>query len=239
MTNIWPVTFYTWHIMTNTWLIIFHIRLTVITYDFLCLQLPGPTLLLPTRGVLWPISSLLWPISSLLWHTYGVTASICPILVLPVTAPKYGRVENVVNWSRIFREGLRKTVTSSEYSAVNCNPIWNCCEQITPIAWISVTMSICFRYVAYCSEYCSWCEFWLNNRLPCLGLLGFRQLLHPNAVIELGINHRLMLFCCPQQSEHSLTVWRINARREGTRIVQCGVFVVAFDSCARGKWSWE
>jgi len=156
MINIWPATFYTWHIMTNNAPIIFHIRLTVITYDFLRLQLPILTLLLPTRGVLWLTSSLLWPISSLLWPTYGVTASLSPIMVLLVTAPTDGRVENVVNWSRIFREGLRKTVNSSEYSAVNCNPIWNYCEQITPLVWISVTLSICFRYAAYCSECCSW-----------------------------------------------------------------------------------
>jgi len=37
------------------------------------------------------------------------------------------------------------------------------------------------------------------------------------------------VFFCPQKSEHSLTVWRTNVRREGTRTVQCGVFVVAFD----------
>jgi hypothetical protein len=192
MTNIRSIMFYTWHTMTNTWPITFYIRLAVITYDFLCLQLPVPTLLSPIRGVLWPISSLLWPISSLLLPAYGVTASVCSIMVLP--APKDGRVENVVNWSRIFREGLRKTITSSEYSAVNCNPIWDCCEQITPIVWISVTLSFCFRDVAYCSEYCSWYEFWLNYRLPSLGLIGFRQLLQPNAVIKLGINHRLMFF---------------------------------------------
>jgi len=192
--NMWPVMFYTWHIMTSTWPIIFHIRLTVITYDFLCLQLPIPTLLLPIRGVLWPISSLLWPISSLLWTTYGVTASVCSFMVLTVPASKDGRVENVVNWSRIFREGLKKTVTSPEYSAVTCNPIWDFCEQITPIVWIFVTPSICFRDVACCYEYCSWYEFWLNYRLPSLGLLGFRQLLQPNSVTELGINHRLMFF---------------------------------------------
>jgi hypothetical protein len=233
--NIWPVMFYTWHIMTNTWPIIFHIRLTVITYDFLCLQLPIPTLLLPTRCALWPISSFLWPISSLLWPTYGVTVSICPIMVLPVPASKDGRVENVVNWSRIFREGLKKTVTSSEYSAVTCNPIWDCCDQITPIVCISVTLSICFsrcsllfrilfliRILAELPATLSEAT-WFSSAPPAKCCNRTRDKSSPHVLR------------CPQTSEHFLTVWRLNVRR----VLYTAVYSSWPSTRARGIWNWE
>ena len=40
----------------------------------------------------------------------------------------------------------------------------------------------------------TWYEFWPNYRLPSPGLHGFRQLLHINAGIEIGINQCLMFF---------------------------------------------